>query len=74
VTFLQVPHNAGTSRSPDPHDFTGPFVTSVGGTTSAKPEIAVTLSGGGFSTHFTRPAYQANVVNDYVEQLINNNN
>ncbi|KAH9035676.1 subtilisin-like protein [Lactarius hengduanensis] len=33
-----------------------PWVTSVGGTT---PEIAASLSGGGFSNYFPRPPYQA---------------
>ncbi|KAH9011972.1 subtilisin-like protein [Lactarius deliciosus] len=37
---------------------TCPWVTSVGGTTGYNPEIAASLSGGGFSVLFPRPSYQ----------------
>ncbi|KAH8978153.1 subtilisin-like protein [Lactarius akahatsu] len=41
---------------------TCPWVTSVGGTTGYNPEVAASLSGGGFSVYFPRPSYQNNVV------------
>ncbi|KAH9018959.1 peptidase S8/S53 domain-containing protein [Lactarius pseudohatsudake] len=40
----------------------GPWVTSVGGTTGYNPEIAASLSGGGFSAYFPQPPYQNNAV------------
>lgn len=46
-----------------------PFVTSVGGTYSHRPERAASFSGGGFSEVFTRPAYQEDVVQDFFDQL-----
>lgn len=46
-----------------------PFVTSVGGTYSHRPERAVDFSGGGFSEIFTRPAYQDAAVKNYLDQL-----
>ncbi|KAI9453962.1 subtilisin-like protein [Lactarius psammicola] len=50
-----------------------PYVTSVGGTTSIKPEVevevAAKISGGGFSNYFPRPRYQANVVPTFLEKL-----
>jgi tripeptidyl-peptidase-1 len=54
--------SACASRSPDCRGFIGPFVTSVGGTTSDRPEVAASISGGGFSNHFPRPAYQKDAV------------
>ncbi|KAH9015767.1 subtilisin-like protein [Lactarius deliciosus] len=45
-----------------------PWVTSVGGTTGY-PEIGASLSGGGFSNHFSRPAYQGRAVATYLENL-----
>ena len=43
---------------PQRYGFAGPFVTSVGGTTNSYPEVAASLSGGGFSNYFARPEYQ----------------
>ncbi|KAF8268124.1 subtilisin-like protein [Lactarius quietus] len=44
-----------------------PFVTAVGGTTGFTPETetAAPLSGGGFSTIFKRPLYQARAMSQY---------
>ncbi len=38
-----------------------PYVTAVGGTWSANPEIAAGLSAGGFSNYWPRPQYQHQV-------------
>lgn len=46
-----------------------PFVTSVGGTYSHRPEKGMSFSGGGFSEIFPRPAYQDKAVQDYFGQL-----
>lgn len=43
-----------------------PFVTSVGSTHGMNPELAVELSGGGFSDYFSRPGYQDAAVSDYL--------
>ncbi|KAH8984527.1 subtilisin-like protein [Lactarius akahatsu] len=45
--------------------------TSVGGTTSHNPEIAASISGGGFSDHFRRPVYQDQVVTEFLQHLGN---
>ncbi|KAH8992326.1 subtilisin-like protein [Lactarius hatsudake] len=45
-----------------------PWVTSVGGT-MGYPEVAASLSGGGFSNLFSRPAYQGHAVATYLEDL-----
>ncbi|KAH9059864.1 subtilisin-like protein [Lactarius vividus] len=45
-----------------------PWVTSVGGTMDY-PEVAASLSGGGFSNYFSRPAYQDGAVPTYLENL-----
>ncbi|KAH9030914.1 subtilisin-like protein [Lactarius pseudohatsudake] len=50
------------SCSPDRLGFTGPWVTSVGGTERHDPEVGMYMSGGGFSMHFTRPDYQEGMV------------
>ena len=47
----------------------GPFVTAVGGTTSIKPETAISLTGGGFSNYFSRPSYQDKDVTAYIKNL-----
>ena len=52
-------------------DSTGPFVTSVGGTTQVKPEIAASFSGGGFSNYFARPSYQNIAADDYLRAFGN---
>ncbi|KAI9068395.1 subtilisin-like protein [Trametes sanguinea] len=46
-----------------------PFVTSVGGTTSFGPEVAVSFSSGGFSNLFARPKYQDTAVKAYLQKL-----
>ena len=60
----------GTSRSPDGHNFAGPFVTSVGGTTGI-PEVASSFSGGGFSWFFPVEDYQKDEVKAFVLNLGN---
>ncbi|KAH9035161.1 subtilisin-like protein [Lactarius deliciosus] len=47
----------------------GPWVTSVGGTTGYNPEVAASLSGGGFSAYFPRPPYQNNAVPTFLLNL-----
>ncbi|KAH9056382.1 subtilisin-like protein [Lactarius vividus] len=46
-----------------------PWVTSVGGTESRNPEVGAYMSGGGFSTHFTRPSYQEGMVAPFLGSL-----
>lgn len=48
---------------------TCPFVTSVGATYGINPEIASELSQGGFSDYFSRPSYQDEAVEQYLNQL-----
>ncbi|KAH8990959.1 subtilisin-like protein [Lactarius akahatsu] len=48
---------------------TCPWVTSVGGTTGYNPEVAASLSGGGFSVYFPRPSYQNNAVPTFLRNL-----
>ncbi|KAF8266391.1 subtilisin-like protein [Lactarius quietus] len=48
---------------------TCPWVTSVGGTMNLDPEIAMYLSGGGFSQHFPRPNYQDRAVFNFLQNL-----
>ncbi|KAH9057226.1 subtilisin-like protein [Lactarius vividus] len=48
---------------------TCPWVTSVGGTTGYNPEVAASLSGGGFSVYFPRPPYQNNAVPAFLQNL-----
>lgn len=51
---------------------TCPYITSVGATKSFNPEVAVTgswASGGGFSSYFSRPSYQDEVVSAYIDSL-----
>jgi tripeptidyl-peptidase-1 len=43
-----------------------PYVTAVGGTTSSNPEVAASLSSGGFSNYWSQPSYQASAVNTYL--------
>jgi len=65
-----VPYTgAGTSRSLHGHAFTGPYVTSVGGTQGIDPEVAADLSSGGFSNYFEVPPYQKKAVATYLENL-----
>ncbi|KAH8993828.1 subtilisin-like protein [Lactarius hatsudake] len=53
---------------------TCPWVTSVGGTTGYNPEIAASLSGGGFSAYFPRPSYQNRAVTTFLQNLGNRYN
>ncbi|KAJ7892684.1 family S53 protease [Mycena leptocephala] len=46
-----------------------PFITSVGGSTGVPPQVAASLSGGGFSNVFPTPYYQLGVVTAYIESL-----
>ncbi|KAH9060316.1 subtilisin-like protein [Lactarius deliciosus] len=46
-------------------------VTVVGGTTEYGPEVAASLSGGGFSDHFRRPPYQQEAVSTFLRNLGN---
>lgn len=46
-----------------------PFVTTVGGTTSVNPEVAVSFSGGGFSNYFARPSYQDDAVSSFLSSI-----
>ncbi|KAH9167300.1 subtilisin-like protein, partial [Lactarius sanguifluus] len=50
---------------------TCPYVTAVGGTTGHGPEIAASMSGGGFSNVFRRPYYQEQVVTEFLQHLGN---
>jgi len=43
-----------------------PFVTAVGGTTGVNPEVAASLSSGGFSNYFARPSYQSSAVSTFL--------
>jgi len=56
------------SHSPPYDALTGPWVTTVGGTTN-NPEVAARLSGGGFSNYFPRPRYQDDAVATFLENL-----
>ena len=58
-----------TSFLPHRYGFAGPWVTSVGGTTSALPEVTANLSGGGFSDYFARPNYQDIAIPPYFDFL-----
>jgi tripeptidyl-peptidase-1 len=68
VQFL-LHTGTGTSRSPYRRKFAGPWVTSVGGTMGNPPEIAASISGGGFSAFFPRPNYQDFAVITFLQQL-----
>ncbi|KAF8259075.1 subtilisin-like protein [Lactarius quietus] len=46
-----------------------PWVTSVGGTTGYKPEVAASFSGGGFSIYFPRQPYQDHAVSTFLQNL-----
>lgn len=45
-----------------------PWLTSVGGTTGHNPEVAASMSGGGFSDHFPRPRYQDHAAATFFQQ------
>ncbi|KAH9038760.1 subtilisin-like protein [Lactarius pseudohatsudake] len=48
---------------------TCPYLTSVGGTTRHNPEVAASISGGGFSNFFDRPPYQADAGSLFLQTL-----
>ena len=50
-------------------DHTQSSITSVGGTQGVSPEIAASLSSGGFSNYFPRPSYQDDAVSAYLKTL-----
>ncbi|KAI9439517.1 subtilisin-like protein [Lactarius indigo] len=59
----------GTVRFTPVFPATCPYVTAVGGTTSFDPEVAASLSGGGFSEYFLRPKYQQQAVSTFLDDL-----
>ncbi|KAH8979086.1 subtilisin-like protein [Lactarius akahatsu] len=61
--------NDGTVRFAPLFPATCPYVTAVGGTTSFMPEVAASLSGGGFSEYFLRPPYQQQAVSTFLNDL-----
>ncbi|KAH9062386.1 peptidase S8/S53 domain-containing protein [Lactarius vividus] len=61
----------GTVRFIPTFPGTCPYVTVVGGTKNYQPEVAALFSGGGFSDHFQRPAYQKQAVLTFLEVLGN---
>ena len=48
--------------------FVGGYVTSVGGTVKALPELAANLSGGGFSIHIGNEPYQTPAIQSYLAE------
>ena len=46
-----------------------PFVTAVGSTLGINPERAINFTGGGFSNIFSRPAYQAAIVDKFLSTV-----
>ncbi|KAH9167472.1 subtilisin-like protein [Lactarius sanguifluus] len=56
-------------QSSSPQLVCGPWVTSVGGTTGHDPEVAASISGGGFSIYFPRQPYQENAVSNFLQNL-----
>ncbi|KAI0272273.1 subtilisin-like protein [Gloeopeniophorella convolvens] len=67
--------NDGTNRKQFIPNFPAscPFVTAVGGTTRVNPEVAASLSSGGFSNYFARPSYQAAAVTAFLTTNGNKN-
>ncbi|KAH9163505.1 subtilisin-like protein [Lactarius sanguifluus] len=63
--------NSGSVRFTPTFPASCPWVTSVGGTVLHNPEVAMYMSGGGFSMHFTRPNYQEDVVAPFLGSLGN---
>ncbi|KAH8976683.1 subtilisin-like protein [Lactarius hatsudake] len=61
--------DGGTVRFTPFFPATCPFVTAIGGTTSFDPEVAASLSGGGFSEYFRRPKYQQQAVSTFLNNL-----
>ena len=66
VTTHSLAHHTGYDLG---YAFTGPWVTSVGGTTGAYPEVAAKISGGGFSLYFPRPPYQDLAVPTFLQNI-----
>jgi tripeptidyl-peptidase I len=77
TTVVAPSGDDGVAGRPDGATFaadspaTCPEVTAVGATTSFGPEVGASLSGGGFSNFFDRPAYQNTSVNGYLNALGN---
>ncbi|KAH9071439.1 subtilisin-like protein [Lactarius deliciosus] len=61
--------NSGSVRFAPTFPASCPWVTSVGGTERRYPEVAMHMSGGGFSMLFTRPNYQEDVVPPFLGSL-----
>ncbi|KAH9024610.1 subtilisin-like protein [Lactarius hengduanensis] len=61
--------NDGSVRFYTHFPATCPYVTAVGGTMGLEPEVAATLSGGGFSNIFKRPEYQEQAVTTFLQHL-----
>ncbi|KAH9071440.1 subtilisin-like protein [Lactarius deliciosus] len=61
--------NSGSVRFAPTFPSSCPWVTSVGGTERRNPEVGMYLSGGGFSTYFTRPNYQEDMVAPFLGSL-----
>lgn len=49
-----------------------PYVTAIGGTEAAAPEIAWDGSSGGFSRYFSRPSWQKVTVENYIKTQVSN--
>ncbi|KAH9169967.1 subtilisin-like protein [Lactarius sanguifluus] len=72
VLFASGDHGVGKgdcTRFTPAFPATCPFVTVVGGTMSSGPEVAASLSGGGFSEYFVRPSYQQQAVSTFLDNL-----
>ncbi|KAH9051102.1 peptidase S8/S53 domain-containing protein [Lactarius vividus] len=73
VLFSSGDHGVGegdcTTRFTPIFPATCPYVTAVGGTMSFRPEVAASLSGGGFSEYFVRPWYQQQAVSTFLDNL-----
>ncbi|KAH9060876.1 peptidase S8/S53 domain-containing protein [Lactarius vividus] len=61
--------NDGSVRFISSFPATCPYVTAVGGTRGHGPEIAASLSAGGFSDIFRRPYYQEQAVIEFLQHL-----
>ncbi|KAH9036707.1 subtilisin-like protein [Lactarius hengduanensis] len=61
----------GTVRFAPVFPGTCPYITVVGGTTDFEPEVAASISGGGFSDYFERPTYQEEAVSAFLQDLGN---
>ncbi|KAH9062407.1 subtilisin-like protein [Lactarius vividus] len=63
--------NDGSIRFVTNFPATCPYVTAIGGTRGLEPEVAASISGGGFSNHFKRPDYQEQAVTEFLQHLGN---